>query len=223
MVLALSRGDAAPRIAVCDMLEMHTSLCRLRKRKHGRDCDHQIQQLHSIYPFSLRNEAGLHTPAIKSSANRWAIGEVKQVALPQQRERDTRLLPERVDEYLIGKKLTGNLDVNVIHYGYGGNRVLCRFSDAGRRSARLASPSSAPANLHITGRTRVIKQIAERNSKRSPFVTKVRPLAPGTNGRISIRPTALSQLSTQSCTVLAFEIVLTASLTGTRERKPSKP
>jgi hypothetical protein len=54
-----------------------------------------------------------------SSANRWAIGEVKQVALPQQQERDTRLLPERVDEYLIGKKVTGYFAVNVIHYGYG--------------------------------------------------------------------------------------------------------
>jgi hypothetical protein len=34
-------------------------------------------------------------------------------------EKDTRRLLERVDEYLIGEKVTGHFAVNVIHYGYG--------------------------------------------------------------------------------------------------------
>jgi hypothetical protein len=38
-------------------------------------------------PSSLRNEVGLCAPAKTSSANRWVIGEVKLVALPQQRRR----------------------------------------------------------------------------------------------------------------------------------------
>jgi hypothetical protein len=110
----------------------------LCKWNHGCDSDHQIQQFHSIYSYSLRNVAGLCTLGIVSSANRWAIGEVKQVALPQQRERDTRLLPERVDEYLKGKKVIGYFAVNVIHYGYG---------EAGPGSAPRGREFERPANV----------------------------------------------------------------------------
>jgi hypothetical protein len=48
-------------------------------------------------------------------------------------ERDTRLLPERVVEYLIGEKVTGYFAVNVIHYGYG---------ESGPGSARRGRESS---------------------------------------------------------------------------------
>jgi hypothetical protein len=92
------------------------------------------------------------------------------MASPQQRERETRLIPERVDEYLMGEKVAGYFAVNVIHYGYGGS-VLAPSGGAGIRQTCPVSRGDRPCDRAAgSSQERVQAGFAERDVMEYPAV-----------------------------------------------------